>query len=217
MARALHPPVAARLGDVSTERLDMLRLRPEHAEALTPIFAEPAVWEFPYGRGLTASETDDFARRRADEWRDRGFGCWLLVERATGRALGYAGLIVPVFLPEVLPAIEVGWRLDPAAWGRGYATEAGRRALDEAFRKLGLPEVCSIIQPENVGSVRVAERLGLTCRRAATVPASGVRPPLPVGVYAITRDEWPPPRAVSWVPPPGRPRPGRARRAGSTS
>ena len=97
---------------------------------------------------------------------------------------------MPVFLPEVLPAIEVGWRLDPSAWGRGYATEAGRRALDEAFGTLRLPEVCSIIQPENAGSVRVAERLGLTCRRTATVPASDVRPPLPVGVYTVTREEW---------------------------
>ena len=108
MARALHPPIAARLGDVSTERLDMLCLRPEHAEALTPIFAEPAVWEFPYGRGLTAQETDAVARRRAEEWRDKGFGCWLLVERATGRALGYAGLIVPVLFGPRFGVVEPG-------------------------------------------------------------------------------------------------------------
>ena len=63
-------------------------------------------------------------------------------------------------------------------------------AADEAFGTLRLPEVCSIIQPENAASVRVAERLGLTCRRRTTVPASDVRPPLPVGIYTVTREEW---------------------------
>ncbi|MGZ6697098.1 MAG: GNAT family N-acetyltransferase, partial [Solirubrobacteraceae bacterium] len=76
-----------------------------------------------------------------------------------------AGLAVPAFLPEVLPAVEVGWRLAREAWGRGIATEAARAALAEAFGPLGLASVISIVAEGNDRSVRVAEKLGM--RRGA--------------------------------------------------
>jgi RimJ/RimL family protein N-acetyltransferase len=57
------------------------------------------------------------------------------------------------------PEIEVGWHLDPAAWGSGYATEAARALLDYAFTDLGLDRVVAVVDPRNEASRRVAERL----------------------------------------------------------
>ena len=87
-------------------------------------------------------------------------------------ALGYLGLSVPTFLPEILPAVEVGWRLRPDAWGQGLATEGAGAALDEAFTTLGLDEVCSVPQADNPASIRVAERLGMRLDRQVEIPAN---------------------------------------------
>ena len=79
--------------------------------------------------------------------------------------LGFVGLAVPSFLPSVLPAVEVGWRLARPAWGRGLATEGARASLRHAFEELELEAVISIIDPDNERSIRVAQKLGM--RRGA--------------------------------------------------
>lgn len=137
-----HPPVAAPLGDVTTERLTLRRFRAADAEALAPVFAEPAVWRYPYGRGLTAEETATFVEKRVAGWDAQGFDLWVAEERATGRVIGFVGLSVPRFLPEVLPAVEVGWRLHPDVWGRGYATEGRRRPSTRRSPRWGWTRSC---------------------------------------------------------------------------
>jgi len=95
--------------------------------------------------------------------------------------LGFVGLSVPYFLPEVLPATELGWRLHPDGWGRGLATEGGRAALDWAFGELRIRRVISITEPDNHGSRRVSERLGLQVEAETTHPERQI----PLLVYAI--------------------------------
>ena len=60
------------------------------------------------------------------------------------------------------PAIEIAWRLARAYWGRGYATEAARAALDYGFGKLGLEQIVAVTVPANLRSLRVMERLDMT-------------------------------------------------------
>jgi RimJ/RimL family protein N-acetyltransferase len=102
--------------------------------------------------------------------------------------IGYAGLSVPTFLPEVLPAVEVGWRLE--SWGQGHATWAGTVALRDAFATLGLERVISLPQVDNPASCRVAERLGMVAGRTVAAPATEGRGPVEVAVYEITAKEW---------------------------
>ncbi len=59
---------------------------------------------------------------------------------------------------------EVGWHLRRSAWGKGYATEAGRAALNYGFTVLGLPIIYAVTHPQNYASMRVAQRLGMTHR-----------------------------------------------------
>lgn len=67
-------------------------------------------------------------------------------------------LLTPLDL--VGPEIEIGWRLRRTCWDRGYATEAARPVLHHAFHTLGLPEVIADINPDNMASRRVAQKLG---------------------------------------------------------
>lgn len=103
---------------------------------------------------------------REEAWREmaefaghvtlRGFGFWALEEKASGRFVGYCGL----WFPEGWPEIEVGWGLNRAYHGRGYATEAAFAARHHAYDRLKLTTLVSYVAPDNTASIRVAERLG---------------------------------------------------------
>ena len=89
-------------------------------------------------------------------------GLYAVVLRAGGRLIGDCGLVARVV--EGAPVVEIGWHLERAAWGRGYATEAARGVLTHAAA-LGLGRVCSLIVPDNVRSRRVALKLGMEMDR----------------------------------------------------
>jgi len=69
---------------------------------------------------------------------------------------------VPSFEAHFTPCVEIGWRLAREYWGRGYATEAARAALDFGFSRLGLEEIVSFTVPANLRSRSVMERLEMT-------------------------------------------------------
>jgi RimJ/RimL family protein N-acetyltransferase len=101
------------------------------------------------GREQAALQGRGLAQHGHDGWP-------LAVERASGEFVGRIG----PWYPEGWPGFEVGWMLRREFWGRGYATEAGRAAIHYAFTKLDQPRVISLIRPDNVNSIRVAERVG---------------------------------------------------------
>lgn len=189
-AQNLHPPVAGPLGDVTTDRLELRRFRPEDLTGLAEVFAQPEVWRFPYGRGFDRAETAEFLEAQMKHWERHGFGLWVATERSARRIVGYVGLAVPTFLPEILPAIEVGWRFEPAVWGRGYASEGARAALGEAFTTLGLDAICSLPQADNPASSRVCQRLRMRLERTIALPATERRGAVEALLYETTRAEW---------------------------
>ena len=92
---------------------------------------------------------------------------------------------MPEFLPEVLPAVEIGWRLARDAWGQGLATEGARAALRFGLSELELARIVSIHQVENRESGRIMEKLGMRFERKTVDPTCG----RPVHVYQITRSD----------------------------
>lgn len=186
----LCPPIAAPLCDVTTERLILSRFDLDVLDELASVFENREVWEFPYGRGMTRDETASFLEAQVQHWEDFEFGCWMARTRNDGVLIGYLGLSIPTFLPELLPAVEVGWRLARTAWGCGYATEGATAALVEAFGTLALDSVCSLPQSDNPRSERVAERLGMRLVRRVTVPADERRGEVVVSHFEITRNQW---------------------------
>jgi RimJ/RimL family protein N-acetyltransferase len=90
-----------------------------------------------------------------------GFGKWALRLRASGEYLGYCGVnpIWPGLAPA--PGLEIGWRMVRRAWGQGYATEAARAALSDAFQRTDAHEVLAYTGPANARSQAVMRRLGM--------------------------------------------------------
>ncbi|MDQ8727608.1 GNAT family N-acetyltransferase [Bradyrhizobium sp. LHD-71] len=146
-----------------------LRLRPfttSDFEAFARMSADPEVIRY-LGNGLPIARINAWFEMAAfvGHWHLLGFGEWLAEDKATGAFVGRIGLQ----RPEGWPATEVGWMLTREHWGKGYATEGGRAALEYAFGHLRIKRVISMIHPENVASIRVAERLGESFERRMTV------------------------------------------------
>jgi RimJ/RimL family protein N-acetyltransferase len=100
----------------------------------------------------------------------------------TGRFIGFVGIGYPAFLPELARRPELGWRLARDSWGRGLATEAAVAVREDAFERLGLDELISIIHPDNATSRRVATKVGM--RIEGAVHHSG--PDRDVDVWQLT-------------------------------
>jgi RimJ/RimL family protein N-acetyltransferase len=146
----------------------------EDLDALARLHAEETFWRYPFGRGWSRGETEAFLERTLARYADPGLGVCAVVVRATGELAGWAGLAVPQFLPEILPAVEVGWRLGNQFWGRGYATEAGAEWVRHGFDVLALDEIVSIYEPDNLASGAVMKRLGFTLERDTVDPERGI-------------------------------------------
>jgi RimJ/RimL family protein N-acetyltransferase len=138
-----------------------VRLRPwqERDRArFAQLNADPVAMEF-FPSTLTRAESDAMIERMQAAIEQRGWGFWCLeIEK---RCAGFAGLNVPTFDAPFMPAIEIGWRMLPEYWGRGFATEAARLALAYGFEVLEAPQIVAFTATANRRSRAVMERLGM--------------------------------------------------------
>ena len=156
---------------LETERL-VLRVPDEtDVDAWADMYAQPAVqrWLRPRSRG----EVAEYIRAIRERHEVDGFGVLAAVRKEDERVVGRAGMLVwddrtwtPTTLRDAREhgEVEIGWALHPDAWGRGYATEASGACRDYVLEQLR-PRVVALIDPENVRSIAVATRLGLTHER----------------------------------------------------
>jgi RimJ/RimL family protein N-acetyltransferase len=172
---------------IVTARLVLRRWREDDVAPMSAINADPEVMRW-IGDGSVRDEQRTRAGIEAWErqWDQHGFGLFALELRDTGDLIGFTGLAIPEFLPEVLPAVEIGWRLGRPFWGRGLATEAARAALRFGFIDRDLDQIISIAQVGNDASERIMAKLGLTLA-LETVDPTGNRP---VRVHAITKAQY---------------------------
>jgi len=149
------------LPELTTERLLLRRWRAVDREPFAALNADAeAMRHFP--APLARADSDALAERIAAHVDAHGWGLWALELRATGAVIGFTGLARATFKAPFTPAVEIGWRLTPTAWGHGYATQAARAAAAFAFAFLGIDELVSFTAAANARSRAVMERLGMT-------------------------------------------------------
>jgi RimJ/RimL family protein N-acetyltransferase len=176
---------------LTTERLILRPWRESDLEPFAALNADPQVMRF-FPNRLDRAASDAMAQRIGSRVDENGWGLWAAEVKDGAPFIGFIGLQPIPFEEHFTPAVEVGWRLDPAHWGRGYAPEGARAALEYAFTELGLDEVVSMTIPANLPSQRVMQKLGLTYdpdddfdhpKLAAWEHRRHI-------LYRITRDEW---------------------------
>lgn len=153
---------------LETERLRLTALGDRHFEAYASMLADANSTRFVGdGQPLDRMNAWRSMAMLLGHWALRGYGMWALERRDSGEFVGRVGL----HHPEGWPDLELGWMLLPEHRRHGYATEAGRAALDFAFSNVKASRAISLIRVGNSASERVARRLG--GRQATTIDFLG--------------------------------------------
>ncbi|WP_404963103.1 GNAT family N-acetyltransferase [Streptomyces sp. 147326] len=172
---------------LETPRLILRRWREEDVAPMAAVNADPEVMRWIRDGSVRDEEqTRGGIQAWESEWESRGFGLFAVEVRSTGELAGFTGLSVPDFLPEVLPAVEVGWRLGRSHWGQGLATEAAAAAVRFGFEERGLERIVSITQVGNDASERIMTKLGMHPVRETVNPTGGRR----VRVFELSSDQY---------------------------
>jgi RimJ/RimL family protein N-acetyltransferase len=147
---------------VDTERLTLRGHRREDFADSVALWSDPDVTRHIGGRPFDEEEVWSRLLRHLGHWSLFGFGYWVVRERDSGRFVGEVGFadLRRTIVPSFDGAPEAGWALAPWAHGQGYATEAVQAALDFSARRFAWRRTVCMIDPENVRSIRVAEKCG---------------------------------------------------------
>jgi RimJ/RimL family protein N-acetyltransferase len=158
------------------------RWHSDDLDGFAAVNAQPEVMRYIHdGRTLDRAATAERLVKYQRHWDEHGFGLYAVEIKQTGELAGFTGLAVPTFLPEIMPAVEIGWRLGRAYWGQGLATEAAQVVVAHARTELGLRRLVSIHIVGNDASARVMVKLGMSLERETVQPDTGRR----VRVYAM--------------------------------
>lgn len=166
---------------LETERLILRMFREDDAEAYADLCADPEVMRYlGEGKPLSTLEAWRHMAFLVGHWQLRGYGHFAAEEKSSGKLAGRVGFLNPAGWP----GFELGWTLAREFWGNGYATEGARRALKYAFEELDREHVISLINPNNMASIKVAERLGEKLEGKTELFGHEVL------IYGIDRRDW---------------------------
>ncbi len=151
----------------TTPRLIHRAMTTDDAPAFFALNSHPDVMRYTGEPPIESVEQARAAIENYPDFQTHGFGRWGCFLREADPATGTpAGTLIGFnglkYLDD-LDAVDVGYRFLPEHWGKGLATEAGRAAIDFGFNTLGLNRIIALVLPDNAGSIRVLEKLGMTC------------------------------------------------------
>jgi len=179
---------------LETDRMLMRRFTGEDAPARAALYGDPRVMRFitpepPSPAEVKATILPEYLQEYQDL--PPGLGSFAAIQKETGQMAGRFSL-KPANSYGLTGGTELGYRLYPACWGRGLATEGAQALIELAFEQLHLDRVLATMMADNTGSWRVMEKCGL--RRISTFhhPDAHLMPGGEHGdfVYELTRSDW---------------------------
>ena len=150
---------------IETERLLLRDLRLTDLEGMFELDSNPEVHKYLGNKPVkTKDESLKIIKSVINQYQERGIGRWAAIEKSSGAFIGWSGLRLNTEfnMNGFTKYYDVGYRLIPKFWGKGYATESGKAAIEYAFKKLKLPELYATTEINNQASHHVLLKLGLT-------------------------------------------------------
>jgi RimJ/RimL family protein N-acetyltransferase len=149
---------------IETERLILRELQTVDLQAWYEMDSDPAVHTYLGNQPVkNISHIENAFQSIQQQYAENGIGRWAMIEKSSGNFIGWSGL---KFIREQennhINFYDVGYRLHPNYWGKGYATESCKAALEYGFKTLNLKEIIGTANVENIKSRRVLEKCGLT-------------------------------------------------------
>jgi len=179
---------------METERMLLRRFTEADTGPLAALYGDPRVMRFITPRPPSLAQVEsEILPEYLREYRELadGLGSFAAIEKETGQLAGRFSL-KPASSCGLTGGTELGYRLYPACWGRGLATEGARALIALAFEHLHLDRVVATTMAGNTGSWRVLEKCGLRRVRTFYYPDAGLMPGAEHGdfVYELTRSDW---------------------------
>ena len=142
---------------LETERLLLRRFTERDVDAVFALRGDAEIMRFirsPQKR----QESVNWLKLVSSLWETERIGFCAVIEKRSGALVGWCGL----WRLKETGETEIGYAIDRRFWGKGLATEAARAFLDYGFETLKLDKIAAVARPENIGSRRVMEKLGMT-------------------------------------------------------
>jgi ribosomal-protein-alanine N-acetyltransferase len=150
--------------EITTERLRLRWFQPEDFEPLFALYSDLEAMRFIRPGWIPArDEITAYLGRVEQRWREQGFGHLAVTLKATGEFIGYCGFQYV----EKTPQVELLYAITQPNWRRGYTTEIARACLEWVFENTSLDRVIALAHPDNVGSWRVMEKVGMKFEKIA--------------------------------------------------
>lgn len=149
-----------------TERLRAERLTADHFPELLRMHQDPQVMAH-LGGLKDKKQTRAYHDRNLRHWEEHGFGLYIVRERSGDEPIGRA--LVRRLVVEGADEIEIGYALYPKFWGRGLATEIASACIVLGRDGLGAQTLVGVTLPDNRGSQRVLQKVGMVYEREATL------------------------------------------------
>lgn len=169
---------------LDTSRLILRPARHSDAFNLYQLNSDPLVMKYTGDTAFTSvSEYEVLIRDRLIPQFDKyKMSRFMVTLKSDGTFIGWCGL---KYSPET-KEVDIGYRLMRQFWGQGYATEAARTTLDYGFNTLNLDLIFANVMPENIGSIKVVQKLGMTFKGTRKDPSY----PVPFIFYDIKKSEF---------------------------
>ena len=166
---------------IETKRLILRRMNENDAGALLDIFSDPVAMRY-FGVTFDRAGMDKWVRQNLEHEKRHGFSLLTVILKDSGEIIGDCGLETDQI--EGRAIVGVGFDFRRSCWGKGYATEAASAILRHVFTQFKFDSVAAWIDPANIPSLRVAERIGMTLEKFVT------RGSKKYALYSIKKEEW---------------------------
>ncbi len=142
---------------LETKRTFLREITVEDSENAYSLNLDPEVIEYTGDSSFDSIEKAREFLENYDHYKKYGFGRWAVINKIDNQFIGWCGLK----FTEELNEFDIGFRLFKEYWNMGYATETAKACIDFGFDKFGMTEIVGRAMKENIGSIKVLEKIGL--------------------------------------------------------
>jgi RimJ/RimL family protein N-acetyltransferase len=148
---------------IETERLILREFRETDLEDFFEMDSNPEVHKYLGNNPVkTVEQTREVIVNIRKQYIENGIGRWAAIEKSSGNFIGWSGLkFIREYENNHINFYDVGYRLSPEYWGKGYATESAKAAIEYGFTKINMNEIIGSANIENKASRRALEKCGL--------------------------------------------------------
>lgn len=144
----------------TSDRLGFRNWKESDLPSYARLCSDPEVMRY-FPSTLTMEESRDSLSGFMSHFHQKGYTYYAVELLDSGEWIGFIGLKYQTYESPFTPAVDIGWRLLPVQWGKGYATEGAQRCLDHAFDQLGIESIISVATQSNLPSIAVMKKIGM--------------------------------------------------------